>query len=172
MTVRKALPNEAQAVLDLYHSVIDGMSASPYKPKWQKGIYPVIEDISTAINNEELYIAISDDVIISGSVILRHKPEAGYEGACWELDTQNYSVVHLLAVSPRQQRSGVAFSLLEAIRDAARENGSEAIRLDTLPYNTPAQKLYENFGFQYRGEVELYYSVTGNTAYRMYEYLF
>ena len=30
MMIRKALPYEAQAVLDLYHSVIDGMANSPY----------------------------------------------------------------------------------------------------------------------------------------------
>lgn len=172
MIIRKALPYEAQDVLAMYHSVIDGMSDSPYKPKWQKGIYPTIDDIASAINNEELYIAVSEDGAISGSVILRHKPEAGYESLCWGLDTQNYSVVHLLAVSPAQQRSGIARALLESARDAARENGSEAIRLDTLPCNIPSQRLYESFGFQYRGEVELYYSDTGNTAFKMYEYLF
>lgn len=51
MIIRKALPYEAQDVLALYHSVIDGMSDSPYKPKWQKGIYPTIDDILSAINN-------------------------------------------------------------------------------------------------------------------------
>lgn len=172
MIIRKALSYEAQDVLALYHSVIDGMSDSPYKPKWQNGIYPTIDDILSAINNEELYIAVSEDGVISGSVILRHKPEAGYESLCWGLDTQNYSVVHLLAVSPPQQHSGIARALLESARDAARENGSEAIRLDTLPFNIPSQRLYESFGFQYRGEVELYYSDTGNTAFKMYEYLF
>ena len=172
MMIRKALPYEAQAVLDLYHSVIDGMANSPYKPKWQKGIYPTIDDISSAISNEELYIALSEDSAVLGAVILRHEPEAGYESVSWGLETQNYSVVHLLAVSPAKQRSGIARALLDAARDAARENGSEAIRLDTLPYNTPAQRLYASFGFQYRGEMELYYTVTGNTAYKMYEYLF
>ena len=172
MMIRKALPYEAQDVLDLYHSVIDGMANSPYRPKWQKGIYPTIDDILSAISNEELYIALSEDAAVLGAVILRHEPEAGYESVSWGLETQNYSVVHLLAVSPAKQRSGIARALLDAARDAARENGSEAIRLDTLPYNTPAQRLYESFGFQYRGEAELYYTVTGNTAYKMYEYLF
>lgn len=148
------------------------MANSPYRPKWQKGIYPTIDDISSAVSNEELYIALSEDAAVLGTVILRHEPEAGYESVSWGLETQNYSVVHLLAVSPAKQRSGIARALLDAARDAARENGSEAIRLDTLPYNIPAQRLYESFGFQYRGEVELYYTVTGNTAYKMYEYLF
>ena len=172
MMIREALPYEAQAILDLYHSVIDGMANSPYKPKWQKGIYPTIDDISSAISNEELYIALSEDSAVLGAVILRHEPEAGYESVSWGLETQNYSVVHLLAVSPAKQRSGIARALLDSARDAARENGSEAIRLDTLPYNTPAQRLYASFGFQYRGEMELYYTVSGNTAYKMYEYLF
>ena len=141
MMIRKALPYEAQDVLDLYHSVIDGMANSPYKPKWQKGIYPTIDDISSAISNEGLYIALSEDAAVSGAVILRHEPEAGYESVSWGLETQNYSVVHLLAVSPAKQRSGIARALLDSARDAARENGSEAIRLDTLPYNTPAQRL-------------------------------
>ena len=154
MMIRKALPYEAQDVLDLYHSVIDGMANSPYKPKWQKGIYPTIDDISSAISNEELYIALSEDAAVSGAVILRHEPEAGYESVSWGLETQNYSVVHLLAVSPAKQRSGIARALLDAARDAARENGSEAIRLDTLPYNTPAQRTFlamlESLGYHVR----------------------
>ena len=79
MMIRKALPYEAQAILDLYHSVIDGMANSPYKPKWQKGIYPTIDDISSAISNKQLYIALSEDDAVSGAVFLRHEPEAGYE---------------------------------------------------------------------------------------------
>ena len=79
MMIRKALPYEAQDVLDLYHSVIDGMANSPYRPKWQKGIYPTIDDISSAISNKQLYIALSEDDAVSGAVFLRHEPEAGYE---------------------------------------------------------------------------------------------
>ena len=75
--IRKALTYEAQAILDLYHSVIDGMANSPYRPKWQKGIYPTIDDISSASSNEELYIALSEDSAVLGAVILRHEPEAG-----------------------------------------------------------------------------------------------
>ena len=47
---------------------------------------------------------------------------------------------------------------------------ADVIRLDTLPYNTPARHLYESFGFRYCGDLDLFYPGSGKILFSMYEY--
>ena len=47
--------------------------------------------------------------------------------------------------------------------------GSQALRLDVLGTNLPAQKLYTAMGFQYRTTLKLFYEDTGTTDYLLYE---
>ncbi|MDO4986024.1 MAG: GNAT family N-acetyltransferase [Prevotella sp.] len=57
----------------------------------------------------------------------------------------------------------------EAIR-LAQNNGMQAIRLDALASNTPAHKIYERLGFEYRGKQHLYAANTGWTDFYFFEY--
>ena len=97
--------------------------------------------------------------------------DEAYSRVPWALATDRVAVIHLLAADPARHRSGIGTRLLEKAREVARERGAEAIRLDTLPYNTPARRLYEAFGFHYRGDLELYYPSAGRIPFSMYEYL-
>ena len=86
-------------------------------------------------------------------------------------NTDRVAVIHLLASDPDRHGTGIGRCLLEKARDVARERNADVIRLDTLPYNTPARHLYESFGFQYRGNIEIYYPSAGTIPFSMYEYL-
>ena len=57
----------------------------------------------------------------------------------------------------------------ETIR-LAQNNGMQAIRLDALASNTPAHKIYERLGFEYRGKQHLYAENTGWTDFYFFEY--
>ena len=46
----------------------------------------------------------------------------------------------------------------------------QAIRLDALASNTPAHKIYERLGFEYRGKQHLYAENTGWTDFYFFEY--
>ena len=41
---------------------------------------------------------------------------------------------------------------------------------DTLPWNLPGKRLYESFGFQYKGDIKLDYPSTGKISFSMYEF--
>ena len=58
---------------------------------------------------------------------------------------------------------------LEAI-ELAKAKCMKAIRLDALATNTPAHKLYESQGFEYRGKQNLYAENTGWTDFFFFEY--
>lgn len=53
----------------------------------------------------------------------------------------------MLCTLPRLQGKGLARALLKGALDVARKDGRRCVRLDILPDNLPAQKLYESEGF-------------------------
>jgi RimJ/RimL family protein N-acetyltransferase len=52
----------------------------------------------------------------------------------------------------------------------AQSKGMQAIRLDALASNTPAHKIYERLGFEYRGKQHLYAENTGWTDFYFFDY--
>lgn len=59
--------------------------------------------------------------------------------------------------------------ICEAVR-LAESQGMKAISLDALATNTPAHKIYERLGFEYRGKQHLYAENTGWTDFFFFEY--
>ena len=49
------------------------------------------------------------------------------------------------------------------------KNGKKAVRFDALKSNIPAQKMYERYGFKFRGIQKLYYENTGWADFLFYE---
>lgn len=171
MTIRKALPEEVQVILDFYHDLIDTMKDRPIRPTWTKGIYPTLDDIQEAADNGWLNIAVQDDGSIAGAVVVNDRQGQRYDEVDWAIHTDAAAVIHLLAAAPRFHGQGIGRKLLERAREAAAEMKADVIRLDTLPYNAPARRLYESFGFQYRGDVALFYPSAGTIPFSMYEYI-
>ena len=115
--------------------------------RWQKGKHPKAEGIKAYVQEGSMYL---------------HK----------ELDTLVgvMAVIHILAVSPDRQGSGIGSEMVREAIELAKANGMIAIRLDALATNTPAHKLYERLGFEYRGKQNLYADITGWTDFYFFEY--
>ena len=170
--IRKAAPGEAPTVLQFYHRLMDAMRDSPYPLRWEKNVYPVLRDIKEAAEDGGLYVA-EDAGKIVGAFIVSHTQGAGYRSAAWawQGDEARVAVLHLLATDPALQGKGIGRRMLRHAADVCRARGDGVIRLDTLPWNIPGKRLYEGFGFQYRGDVALDYPSTGTISFSMYEYI-
>ena len=79
------------------------------------------------------------------------------------------AVIHILAVSPDRQGEGIGSKMIREAIHLAKANGMQAIRLDALASNSPAHKLYERLGFEYRGKQHLYAENTGWTDFYFFE---
>ncbi len=170
MVIRAARVGEDRDVLTFYHDLIDKMQGRPYCPYWTKGVYPTREDIAPAIDRSEMFLA-EEDGRIAGAFILNHAQGAGYDRVPWETEAEagRAGVIHLLAVHPDFQGRGLGRALLGRAVEAARSGGDRVIRLDTLTWNLPGRRLYEGFGFRWRGDFELTYPTTGTIPFSMYE---
>ncbi len=166
MMIRKADQAEYPQVLEFYYAISESMVDSPFRPTWRRGIYPVINDLAG-----ELFIATEDSEGIISAILVNARQGTGYENGLWQLTTDHVAVIHLLAVSPNHQHKGVARALLSFARDSAWEN-ADVIRLDTLANNLPAKRLYESFGFQVCGDMDVDCEGVGVKRFTLYEYIF
>ena len=193
--IRVAEVSDAEAILSLYYDLIDRMIQSPYRPTWEKNVYPTIDDIRNAAAAGTLYVAEAFDEnesaggsgntegsvsaasraagkpAVAGAVVCNRTQGPGYEQIPWAVDAPDdkVGVIHLLAVDPLRHRSGVATKLLERAAADSRAAGLSVLRLDTLPYNTPGRRLYESVGFVWRGDIPLFYPCCGEIPFSLYE---
>lgn len=171
LSIVKAAPNDAEAALEFYYQLIDAMRGNGFL-RWEKGVYPKLSDLQEAARAGNLYLGYWNKQI-AGAFILSHNQDEGYSRVHWTRDVpaEKVAVVHLLAVRRDLKGLEIGTQLLrEAVR-IAKERGDEVVRMDTLTYNEPVQRLYEKFGFVCCGDVEIYYPTTGSVPFRMYEYV-
>lgn len=170
MKLHLAEAHEFDDVRTLYWSIIDDMEAAPYRPGWEKGVYPSDAYIANAIQNRELYVVLHDDET-AGAMVLNHTCTDGYEKVPWAISAADHevSVIHALGIRPAYHGKGLAqYLVAEAVRLAVAQQ-QKAVRLDVLAGNIPAIRLYERMGFQYRDTLQLFYEDTGLTDFLMYE---
>ena len=55
-------------------------------------------------------------------------------------------------------------------RNVRQSRGMKAVRLDALASNTPAHRIYERLGFEYRGTQHLYAENTGWMDFLFFEF--
>ena len=86
-----------------------------------------------------------------------------------QVSDDKVAVLHILASNPDYQKKGIGSEMVRKAINLAKEKGMQAIRLDALASNTPAHKMYERLGFEYRGKQHLYAENTGWTDFYFFE---
>ena len=161
--IRLANTNDISNVIEFYKIVCNDPNN---KARWHYGIYPTDEDLINDINNQELYILLQDNEIVSAAVIRMEEDEL-YLGA--NFTNHNPAVIHILTTSPLHRHHGYAKDLLNHLIDVAKNNNKESIHLDIVYDNDYAEKLYESVGFKHCEDKELYYPDTGLIVSSLFE---
>lgn len=171
MTIKKADPDQFQAVRAFYHAVIDAVGNARDSVGWKKDIYPSPELLERSIRAGELFVAVEGDAII-GAMILNHQYNDEYRKAPWptQADDAEVSVIHALGVHPASRGKGCARQMVQFAIDYARSCGQKVIRLDVLKGNLLAGKLYAGMGFQRFYTLPMFYEDTGWTDFQLYEF--
>ena len=171
MVVRKAKPNQLQAVIAFYYDVIDAVGDSGDSVKWRKDVYPSPAFLSDSIGCGELFIAEEGGLIV-GAMVLNQQSDDAYRAVKWPTQAEDteVTVIHVLAIRQSHRNLGYAKQMVRFAIDCAREQRHKAIRLDVLKDNRSAKALYSGMGFQYLQTVTMYYEDTGWAVFDLYEY--
>ena len=147
MIFRKAQKNEAEAVLDLYKSVI----SMPFCT-WDES-YPGEEEIKEDLSEGTLYVLEEDQKLI-GAISIVPKNELNHLD-CWTIK-ENVREFARVVIRPDHQEKGLSVHLVEEIIKELKKQNTEAIHIAVAKENIPAQRLYKKMGFTFCGEAELY----------------
>ncbi len=154
---------------DLYDRVVDYLEAHINYPKWSHA-YPCRESVREAILQGCQYACLADGRI-AGAAVINDNPGGDYEAGEWSrpLKRGEYLIIHSLAVDPDRTRRGIGDFMVKEGLALARAEGFQAVRLDVVPGNTPAQKLYERNGFTYAGTKDLKRGFENIPVFELYE---
>ena len=156
MKIYKCTMAELDKTAQFYDHVVEYLDEHINYPKWIRGEYPAYDSTKTAIAQDSQYVC-EDSGKIVGAFILNDNPQGNYSVGEWSLDLHEgeYLVIHTLAVNPESYGQGIAKKMVEYCINEAKERGYASLRLDVVPTNYPASKLYESMGFKFAGECDL-----------------
>ncbi|MDO4442403.1 MAG: N-acetyltransferase [Slackia sp.] len=156
--IRIAYPHEFDRIAALYDEMIADMAHSAFDPHWNRDEHPGDDFLKSALDQGQIIVC-EHDGEFAGALVLNREGADGYEGTPWNVSAADgeASIIHVLCTLPRLQGNGLARALLRGALDIARNRGDRCVRLDVLPDNLPAQKLYESEGFVRIRETVLHY---------------
>lgn len=173
MEIKLCNENDIAKVGAFYDDVVKYLCENINYPKWSYKEYPSEGSVKEKTKEGSQFMCIDNDVVV-GAFVLNDDPQGQYENAVWskELSRGEYMVCHTLASLPSLYGKGVGKRMVEYCIDYAKSQGYKAIRLDVVPDNIPAKKLYEKCGFKYVGDVDLERNIEYIPKFSMYEMYF
>lgn len=157
------------AVQALYRRTVAYLRATVNYPKWSDE-HPSDAGVADAVRKGEQFICLDCGELI-GAVIFNSDPEGAYERGNWSiaLEPGEFLVIHALATEPGLGRRGVGSFMVEQCIALARQRGCRAIRLDVVPGNLPAERLYKKHGFVCIGTEDLCRGIPEIPVFDLYE---
>ncbi|MFR7404808.1 MAG: GNAT family N-acetyltransferase [Coriobacteriaceae bacterium] len=166
LEVRVARPDEFDAVLAFYTTMIDEMQGTDFDVQWQHGVHPSPAFLRESLEAAQLIVGLlpaeevevvseggESEPIIASAMVVNHEGAPGYNAVPWAVDAapEQVGVLHVVATLPAFHGRGFGRQLVNGAADIARAQGLVALRLDTFP-NVRGRGLYESCGFEDKGE--------------------
>ena len=167
----QATIEEYDSIIAFYDDVIERTPDVRKYARWQKGKHPTADGIRAYIEEGSMYLYKEQGTIVGAMAVTMYQGE-DYHAIEWsrQVPDNEVAVIHILAVSPDRQGTGIGSKMVREAIELAKAKCMKAIRLDALATNTPAHKLYQRLGFEYRGKQNLYAENTGWTDFFFFEY--
>lgn len=125
-------------------------------PQWQDG-HPTRENLINDITHHQSWALIVNDQV-AGVATLVPGPEKSYQkitGGAWHNDNDHYLTIHRVAISNAFRGHHLSSFLFSNLLTIGLERGYSDFRIDTHRKNQAMQKIAQNFGFKYRGIIQV-----------------
>lgn len=157
------------AVAEMYARAVRKLERTVNYPKWSEA-HPSRAYIAEAIRCGNQFACIQNGAVL-GAAVLSEDPEGSYDPGHWSRTLQqgDFLVIHVLAVDPAFERRGIGGFLVDQSIAYARAQGYAALRLDVVPENIPAVKLYLSRGFRSAGKSDLQRGLDFIPIFELYE---
>lgn len=173
MEIKKCTITDISAIGAFYDRIVEHMvETGTNYPKWMYKIYPSEQSVRATVQKGTQNFCTLNGRICA-AFVLNEDPGGAYEKGDWKQSLQigEYLVIHTLAVAPEFSHQGIATQIIQYCMDYARSNGYKALRIDVVPTNFPAIRLYKKLGFTDAGEKDLERNIPGIPTFTLLEYL-
>lgn len=148
--IRKGTSSDIDSILLLTKACAKSMiSKGIYQ--WNEH-YPNASAFEKDIARDELYILISDHIIV-GTIVISSFMDNEYQAITWLTPNDKNLYIHRLAVHPDYQGRGFAQKLMDFAENFGSNNGYISIRLDTFSQNSRNQTFYERRNYKRLGSI-------------------
>ncbi|MCH5209857.1 MAG: GNAT family N-acetyltransferase [Oscillospiraceae bacterium] len=170
MKILKCTEEYLSAVVELYNKVTIYLENTINYPKWTYGEYPSKESVMKAMQDGVQYVCMDGNKAV-GAFVLNDNPQGDYSAGDWSiyLDEGEYLVIHTLASDSDLQGRGIGRMMVEYCIEKAKKDGYKAVRIDVVPGNALARRLYEKCGFSFAGERDLGRGIEAIPEFALYE---
>ena len=170
LIIHKCSSSEIVEVGEFYDCVVKYLTEHVNYPQWMYKKYPSEPFVQEMVEAHCQYACRMNGQIVAAFVI-NDDPEHEYRSVKFSksLSQGEYLTIHALAVATELQGQGIGRQIVRFCIDFARQHGYKAIRLDVVPTNYPAKRLYEQCGFAYLGDVDLMRGYGHIPLFSMYE---
>lgn len=170
MQIKKCREADVARIGSFYDSVVFWLDSHINYPKWIYKVYPSEPSVRDYTAAGTQYVCMDGQEVV-GAFVLNDNPQGNYQKGDWEqsLPDGEYMVLHALAIAPERQGHGIGAKVVRFCAEKTKAEGYKALRVDIVPGNTPAQKLYEKNGFRYAGTFDLERGIEGIPEFCLYE---
>jgi GNAT superfamily N-acetyltransferase len=148
LPVRKALPDDAPALLQLVRDCVAAMRAAGIE-QWDE-VYPDQTVIDRDIAAGTLEV-MEDGGVIAACITVDRNMDPLWKDLDWSSEGEPCAVVHRLMVHPTRQGRGLAREFMLHAEAVARTMGCRSIRLDCFLQNPASMALYPKLGYRRTG---------------------
>ncbi|MDF7639045.1 GNAT family N-acetyltransferase [Lactobacillus sp. ESL0791] len=156
MKLRQATAEDFAQIMAILQDGANQLAESGVN-QWQ-GDYPSAQQIKEDIENGWAYLAMADDGQTIGVLSLVAGPDHYYDDldGKWLISTDNYFVIHRVAIHSKHAGKGYATKLLVSVINyiAASHPDVVSIRIDTHEDNKAMQHLINKMGFKRVGTLQ------------------
>ena len=168
--IKKCTDKDIEMVGTFYEDTVRIMNETNTNyPMWWSG-YPCTQSVKETTASGAQYFCTLDGNIC-GAFVINDEPGGAYEKGDWKVDLNlgDYLVIHTLAVDQSMKGCGIGSLMVQYCIDHAKAIGYKAVRVDVVPTNIPAAKLYEKHGFTFAGEKDLERGIANIPTFLLYE---
>lgn len=173
MIIKKCTEEDIARVGEFYdRNVAHMIETGTNYPIWRYKDYPSTGTVEENVKEGYQYCCVQDDNVC-GAFVLNDNPGGAYNKAKWQVDLSEgeYLVLHTLCIDFKESGKGLGVQCVGFTIDYARGRGYRAVRLDIVPTNIPAIKLYEKCGFKLTDTLDLERNIAGIPEFVVMEFV-
>ncbi|MBR6801666.1 MAG: GNAT family N-acetyltransferase [Eubacteriaceae bacterium] len=171
MQIRFLFEDEFDKVWHFYDHVIEKMKDSPFDPDWNMEYYPDAEYITDSLKEKRMLGMVDEDGRIISCMVINHELEGDFDDSVWNVEAtwDEVIAIHTFGVLPEYHSKGISRQMMDYIISYAKNEGYKAIRLDVMPGNIPAEKLYLRYNFTFIGNFTEVWDDGSSEEFKVYE---